>query len=69
MSETTKRDRIGQTFRYAEQALYLAVAVALLGLTIYLVRHTSRPEPLPAHERGARDEEAVGTADSHAPPG
>ena len=29
----------------------LAAAVVLLGLTIYLVRHTFQSEPVPAHER------------------
>jgi uncharacterized membrane protein (DUF373 family) len=29
----------------------LAATVVLLGLTIYLVRHTFQSEPLPAHER------------------
>lgn len=32
----------------------LAGAVALVGLTIYLVRHTAHSEPLPAHEKPER---------------
>jgi len=33
----------------------LAGAVVLLGVTIYLVRHTSHSEPLPAHEKRDSD--------------
>jgi uncharacterized membrane protein (DUF373 family) len=38
----------------------LAATVVLLGVTIYLVRHTTQSEPVPAHER--REAEKVGAA-------
>lgn len=36
----------------------LAATVVLLGLTIYLMRHTFRSEPVPAHERSGAGKKA-----------
>jgi phosphate-starvation-inducible protein E len=50
---TADADRRLGTPEFRDLMLEMAVlagAVALLGLTIYLVRHTFQSEPVPAHE-------------------